>query len=216
MCVPAMPAAPVEQLHSKFVTLMPKIESCVTVYFRDVRCPATKADCIAEAVALAWAWFCRLAQRGKDAAGFVTVLASYAARAVCCGRRVCGQERARDVLSPVAQKKHNFSVGCLPDFSSLEGNIWDEALTDNTQSDVVDQVCFRLDFPRWRRSHTERDRRVIDDLIIGSRTQEVARRFGLTESRISQLRRAFADDWKQFCGDGAEEEQTPFQAERRR
>ena len=227
MCAPTVAHSAADALHARFLTLLPKIEWCVAVYFRDVRCADRKQDCIAEAVALAWAWYCRLAQRGKDAADFITVLAGFAARAVACGRRVCGQERARDVLSPVAQRKYGFRVEPLPTstrvpieqlYATPRGqerlDALEDCLRDNTQSAVIDQVVFRLDFPAWRRTRTDRDRRVIDDLMIGSRTQEVAEKYGLTASRISQFRRAFFEDWAQFCGDEAEEEHAPVQARR--
>jgi len=37
-----------------------------------------RADAVAEVVALCWMWFCRLANRGKDATTFSTTLASFA------------------------------------------------------------------------------------------------------------------------------------------
>jgi hypothetical protein len=66
---------------------------------------------------------------------------------------------------------------------------------------VDEQVCFRLDFPRWRASRTERDRRLLDDLMLGERTLEVAGKYGLSPGRVSQLRREFLLDWRRFCGD---------------
>jgi hypothetical protein len=70
-------------------------------------------------IGLAWRWHLRLAEKGKDATAFPTALASYAARAVRSGSRIAGQERANDVLSPVAQRRHHFFVGRLPDFETL-------------------------------------------------------------------------------------------------
>jgi hypothetical protein len=77
-------------------------------------------------------------------------------------------------------------------------------LIDNTRSEVPEQVAFRIDFPAWRRTHTERDRRLIDTLMLGERTKEVSRLFGLSQGRISQKRRQFLEDWRRFCGDPAE------------
>jgi hypothetical protein len=85
-------------------------------------------------IGLAWTWHLRLAEKGKDATAFPTALASYAARAVKSGSRVAGQERANDVLSPVAQKQHHFFVGKLPDFETLTDHPVCEALLDNTKS----------------------------------------------------------------------------------
>src|SRR5438270_4863942 len=175
-----------EQLHARFLALLPRIELHARIYFRHVRCPERKEDCVQEAVAISWKWFVRLAERGKDASAFVSTLATLAARAVRCGRRVCGQERAKDVLSPLAQQRHGFVVEKLPDYSTLAGTPAEEALRDNTRSEVPAQVAFRLDFPAWRNTLTDRDRRMADDLMVGERTQDVARRFGISPARVSQ------------------------------
>jgi hypothetical protein len=98
---PSAPARPdLVALHAEFLSLLPRIERHGRVYFRDVRCPHKKEDFLAEMAALAWKWYVRLARRGKDVTRFPSALASYAARAVRSGRRLCGKEKAKDVLSP--------------------------------------------------------------------------------------------------------------------
>ena len=101
-------------LHHRFLSILPVILRHARVYFRHVKCWHTKEDRIAEVRALCWKWFRRLADQGKDARQFPTVLADFAARAVHCGRRVCGQLKARDVMSERAQQMHGFGVQCLP------------------------------------------------------------------------------------------------------
>ena len=91
-------------------------------------------------------------------------------------------------------------MGSFPDRSTLGGNAWDEALQENAQSPIIDQVAFRCDFPAWRSTRCDRDRRLIDDLMIGERAHVAAERYGLTEGRVSQLRREFHEDWDRFCG----------------
>jgi hypothetical protein len=49
----------------------------------------------------------------------------------------------------------------------------------------------RLDFLAWRLTRSDRDRRLLDDLMLGERTMDVADKHGLTAARISQLRRGF-------------------------
>ena len=149
-------------------------------------------------IALAWKWFVRLAARGKDATRFPSVLASYAAKAVRCGRRITGQLAAKDAFNEQTQQKHGFSISKLPDFSTLSTNPLAEALADNTVSPVPDQVQFRLDFPAWTRSRSHRDRQLIQEMAEGERTQKLAKRFGLSPARISQLRRDFHDDYERF------------------
>jgi hypothetical protein len=190
-------------LHARFLSILPRIVTHGRVYFRHLR-RADQEEAVQETVALCWKWFVRLAGRGKDAARFPSALASYAARAVRGGRRVCGQERGRDALSPLAQRRRGFAVGRLPDVSTLSDNPLSEALADNTQTPPDEQCAFRLDFPAWRGSRAARDRRIIDELMRGERTLDVAGRHGLSPARVSQLRREFHDDWARFCGADAE------------
>jgi hypothetical protein len=133
-------AARLVQLQTTFLThVLPRVEQHGRVYFRHVN-PHQKEELIAEMRGLAWKWYVGLVRRGKNVLDFVSALASYAARAVNSGRRVCGHERKKDVLSPVAQRLHGFVVGKLPDFSTLDGNPLEEALIDNTVSPVPEQV----------------------------------------------------------------------------
>src|SRR5262245_3323348 len=104
----------IEVLHVRFLALVPRIETHAGICFRGIRCPVTREDRVAECVALGWKWFVRLSEQGKDVFAFPMAFASLLARAVRCGRRLCGQERAGDVLSIVAQARHGFRVEQLP------------------------------------------------------------------------------------------------------
>jgi hypothetical protein len=198
--VPSGPS--LDALQASFLAqVLPKVLSHGRVSFRHLRSAELREEYTAEMLALSWAWHRRLAERGKDAAQFPSAIAKFAARAVRSGRRLAGMDRA-DVLSPQARQRHGFAVGkLLPDCSSQNGSALHEALVDNTQSPVVAQVCFRCDFPSWRASRTERDRRILDELMLGERTLDVAARHGLSPGRISQLRHKFLLDWRRFCGD---------------
>src|SRR5262249_13111084 len=176
-------------LQVRFPSILPRIELHGRICFRFVRCPHRRADAVSEVVALAWKWHLRLAEQGKDATQFPATLATFAARAVRAGRGVCGRERARDALSPSAQRHHQIKVERLPDFSTVGGNPLAEALVDNTQTPPPEQASFRIDFPTWLQTRSERDRRLAEDLMRGERTQNVSTRFGLSPARISQLRR---------------------------
>jgi DNA-binding NarL/FixJ family response regulator len=104
-------------------------------------------------------------------------------------------------LSPLAQRRHHFSVESLPRRSTLSGNIFAEALRDNTKSPPDEQATFRVDFPHWLGSLGQRARRIAEDLALGEKTQDLARKHGLSQGRISQLRRELHSDWQRFCGD---------------
>jgi hypothetical protein len=214
MSVSAQPAS-VPSAGDCFLVLLPRIELHARVYFRFMK-PDRKEEAVAETVALAWHWFLRLTARGKDVTPFVSALASYAARAVLSGRRLCGQLPARDVLSVAAQRRHGFTVQALPQstrhpfdevYASVQGqrhiDALEEMLRDNTVTPPPDQAAFRIDFAAWRRTRTERDRRLMADLMVGERTSQVAQEYGITAGRVSQLRREFHDDWVRFCAEDA-------------
>jgi hypothetical protein len=195
-------ARSLRHLQQTFVAdILPRVEAHARVYFRHVRCLHQKEELLAEMTALCWKWFLRLVRRGKDVLQFVSALVTYAARAVGCGRRLCGHERSRDVLSPVAQRRHGFTVSRLPDFSTLSANPLAEALVDNTQTPPDQQVCFRLDFPNWLATLGALNRTLAVDMALGHRTLELAQGYGISPARVSQLRRAFHNDWDRFCGD---------------
>jgi hypothetical protein len=189
------------ELHARFLALLPRIELHGEVYFRHVRCPHRRADCVAEMVALCWKWYVRATEQGKDVSRFVSVLATFAARHVRSGRRLCGQERGKDALSPLAQARHNFVAVKLPDYATLSGSPLFEALADNTRSPVDEQAAFRIDFPEWLSTLGARNRDIAEDMALGHRTQELSRKYGVCEARVSQLRREFYLDWHRFHGD---------------
>lgn len=205
-----------DHLHAAFLVILPRIELHAKIYHRDTKCPDQRQDRIAETVALAFRWFVGLARRGKDASQFASALGSYAARAVRCGRRITGQESARDVMSPCAQRRRGFKVERLPHstavpheelYGETDGqrqlDEYEERLQDNTVTPPPEQAAFRIDFARWLRSLTPRERRLIRAMARNERTKDLSRQFDLSPGRISQMRRQFHDGWEDFCGDSA-------------
>src|SRR5262245_57228534 len=195
---PARPSS--KHLHAGFLTLLPRIERLARSFFRHMACPGRRADAVAEAIALAWAQYRRCAEQGRDAARFSVSLALLAARAAASGRRLCGQERAQDALSPVARMRHGFAVMSLTDVAPVSGDPLVEALRDNTVTPPDQQAAFRLDFADWLRHIGKRRRRVARRLMLGERPGDVARRVGVSPGRVSQLRRELERDWQVFYG----------------
>jgi hypothetical protein len=212
MSQPPVPA-PLEHLHAAFLSVLPRIERQGLIAFRGLACPQTRDDAVAEVVALCWRWFVRLVGRGQDPLAFPVVLAGYAARAVKCGRRLCGQERGHDVLSGLAQRRHHFRVEALPPstatahperYAAARGqrqqDVFEERLRDNTRTPVPEQVCLRLDFPAWLATLAPRERRMVRAMATDERTLDLSKRFELSLSRISQLLRALHNDGSRFGG----------------
>ncbi|MBL8795251.1 MAG: hypothetical protein JNM56_15200 [Planctomycetia bacterium] len=202
------------QLQAVFLAIRPRILTHAALVFRGVPCSHQRAEYIAETVAVGWRWFLRLAERGKDARHFPIVLASYAARAVKSGRRLCGQLRSKEVLSELGQRRHGFRVQSLPSsirrsFEELRRESgaqrrmdnFEERLQDNRQTPVPAQVAFRCDFSAWLKTCSRRDRHMIRAMGAEVRTLDLAKKFQLSPARISQLRREYANDWNRFCSD---------------
>jgi hypothetical protein len=202
-----------DELHARFLDLLPRIELHGDIYFRHLK-PHRKADAIQEMRALAWLWYVRLIDRGRDPQDFVATFVTLLARSVNSGRRLAGMEKAKDVMNTAAQKRHGFKVEPLPSttrtfhdqlYSSPRGqgmhDAFEERLCDNTVTPVVDQVQFRLDFPAWLETLTPRERRMIRAMIRNERTLDLGKEFEVSHSRISQMRREFQTGWKQFIGE---------------
>src|SRR5262249_19344197 len=151
-----------QHLTRDFELAVPRIELHGRVVFRGLKCCETREDCIAEMVALCWKWWLRLYRDGKDPTQFVSALSTYSARQGRDGKKMCGQ-RSKDVMSERAQQCHRFSVGTL-----------EEALTDNIQTPVPEQVWFRLDFPQWLGTLSERNREPALEMALGHHTEALA------------------------------------------
>src|SRR5262249_26379129 len=121
-----------DEMQRRFLAILPVLERHGRVCFGHFKCRHRLEEALAEMAALAWKWFLRLVEQGKDGGDFPTTIATFAARAVRTGRRLCGQERARDVLSPRAQRRKHFTVQALPAHETgTEDNATVDALRDN-------------------------------------------------------------------------------------
>jgi hypothetical protein len=100
-------------LHAQFLVILPRIEIHGPIYFRCLS-QHQNADAIQEMRALAWKWFLRLRECGKDPADFMISFTTLLARAVNSGRRLTGAEKAKDAMNPATQRRHGFDVESLP------------------------------------------------------------------------------------------------------
>jgi hypothetical protein len=200
-------------IQEEFLRALPRIRRHARIAFRDVRCFPTREDRIAEAEALAWKWWLRLRERGKDPTAFVSTLAVLACRAVRSGRRLCGQERARDVHSARAQQRHQFRLAVYPHHTQRSyedrhrpqgqriGDAYEEWLQDNRQTPVPEQVAFRCDFPVWLARWDDRRRALLACMMLNESTSSLAAQFQVSQARISQLRREFRESWQLYAGE---------------
>ena len=128
-------------------------------------------------------------------------MARYAVAQVKDGRKVGSKLNVRDVLSSYCQKRKKINVERLDRFDEEE-NAWAEVVVEDRHTGPADTARVRLDFAAWLRSLPRRNRRIAEFLALGNRTSDAARKFRLSDGRVSQLRGEWAESWRAFVGDG--------------
>ena len=198
--IAAAASSPSPRWHRVFLAMLPAIVTHAKYAFRHLRGEA-RQDAIEEAIANSLVAFVALVRRGKMSIAYPTVLARYAVAQINDGRRVGNRLNVREVLSSYARKHKGFKVERLDHFDEEE-NQWQEAVVQDTRTAPVPEiVAFRCDFSDWLDRLPRRNRRIAESLAIGNRTSEAARKFGVSEGRVSQLRRELSESWQKFTGE---------------
>jgi len=182
------------------LAMLPAIRKYASSAFRDLP-PEAKQDAIIEVVANCTVAVARLAVRGMLDVAYPRPLAKFAIRQYRDGRRVGKRANVRDVYDQHGQIKNGHQlkyIGCPRD----QRGGWREQLVENKRTSPADLVAFRLDFDAWLPSLPHRDRHIVEDLAMGERTSDVARKFGVSAGRVSQLRRQLQQRWDDFQADG--------------
>ncbi len=198
-------------LHQKFLALLPRIERHAQFSFRMVRCAVRRKDAVQECLALAWKWFVRLHERGKNIDEFVQHFVVLVAKAVKSGRRLSGMAKSKDVMNEYCQARHGFKVETLPVSSRAPQeqlyaqprgqamhDALEERLQDNMTTPVPEQVAFRIDWPDFFATLTARDRQLAEYLALGNRGTNAAAKFRLSRARVTQLRQQWRQEWRRF------------------
>jgi DNA-binding CsgD family transcriptional regulator len=181
------------------LNILPAIQTHAKIRFRKL--PAERRDdAIQEAIAAACVNYQLLAARGQLDVAHPSTLADFAVRHVRIGRHVGGrQDPAKDVLSPVARDRHGVRVHSYHCHCSGDGTDgWRQVAIAERKASIPDTAAFRIDFGEWLRTLTRRDRKIIFAFVRGERTSAVAERFGISEGRVSQLRRKYEHLWQAF------------------
>ncbi|MCE9552488.1 MAG: hypothetical protein K8T91_03800 [Planctomycetes bacterium] len=185
-----------------FMTILPAITNHAKIRFRGL--PADqREEAIQEAVAAACAGYQKRAASGRLHVAYLSTLADHAARHVNQGRHVGGrQDTSKDVLSPTAQRRHGVHVASYHDqHPAGRGVSWRDTLIAKRRDSIPDAAAMRVDFAVWLKTLCHRDRRIIFALIAGERPSTLADRFGVSNARISQLRRRYEREWHVFQGE---------------
>jgi hypothetical protein len=185
--------------HAGFLAMLPVIHDYARGAFAHLDAE-TRQDLMQEVIANAPVAYVRLFQQGRVALAYPTVLARYGISQVREGRRVGNRLRVKEVLSTYAQQRKKFHLESLDRYEEEEGG-WQEILVEDKNATPAVLAATRIDFPAWLDTLGRRNRKIAQFLALGNGTGEAARKFGISEGRISQLRRELAEAWRQFVGE---------------
>ena len=148
---------------------------------------------------LAPSWPTRLVKLGKEELAYATPLAQFAVRRVRTGRTVGGPVNVNDVTSPWCQRRRGICIESLHEQDGRPG--WREMVVEDRHATPADIAATRIDFEEWLGKLPRRQRAIAEVLATGEETGTVARRFGLTPGRVSQIRRKLHNAWCRFQGE---------------
>jgi DNA-binding NarL/FixJ family response regulator len=162
-----------------------------------------REEAIQEAIAAAVIAYRRLAAQGRLHVAHPGTIATNAVHHVRNGRHVGGhRDRSKDVLSPTAQRRHGVQViSCDAERTERSASDWKQLVIADRKADIPELAAFRIDFADWLHQWSRRDRKIITVLASGEMTRAVAEQFGISEGRVSQLRRRYEQDWRAMQGE---------------
>jgi hypothetical protein len=181
--------------------MLPRIRRQADYYLRHVS-KKDRADAIQEVVAGAFVSYLRLIERGKSDLAYAGPLARYGALQYFRGRRVGNRMNSHDVTSDYCQRRMKIMVEQLNRFDEPTGE-WEQLVVEDKHSTPAEVASTRIDFRAWLEWLPERTRHVAEILATGEATSHVARMFGCSASRVSQLRRELHHGWLLFTGEAA-------------
>jgi hypothetical protein len=184
---------------AKFLAMLPRIRQRAAYYLRH-RPRKDRAEAIEEVVASAFVSYVRLIERGKSDLAYAGPLARYGACQYLQGRRVGSRMNGHDVTSHYCQRQKRIVVEQLDRFDNPTGG-WEQLVVEDRHSTPAEVATTRVDFSAWLESLPVRTRHVAETLATGEATSHVARMFGCSASRISQLRRELYQTWRVFQGE---------------
>ena len=197
----ASPApAPRRRWHRQFLALLPQIIIRAKIAFRHLSREA-RSEMVQEVVCNAMQAFVRLAQRKKTSIAYAAPLAVFGIKQARDGRKVGGHLNCLNVSSDFCQRLKGLTVERLDRHDKDEENAWCEVLVEDQHAGPAETACVRLDFESWLASLPLRHRKIAQYLSVGNRTADAARKFRVSASRISHLRKELAANWQRFSGD---------------
>jgi hypothetical protein len=185
--------------HDGFLTMLPVIRRHARIAFRELDDDA-KEEAIQEVVCNAMKAYVRLVELGKTNIAYASALARYGVAQVRSGRKVGGKLNVRDVSSEYAQRRKGFGVARLDRYDEEEQG-WQEIVVEDRHAGPAEVVATKIDFGDWLKMLTSKQRKIANMLAVGETTNAVATKVGVTDGRVSQIRRELMEAWEAFVAD---------------
>jgi hypothetical protein len=184
---------------ARFLEMLPQIRRQASIAFRNQRFEI-REELIQEVIANCYRAWVRLVRRGRELVVYPTPLAQYAIKQVRGGRRVGGRLNLQDILSPQARRHYGITIERI-DRRNPQDGVWNEQLVEDRRAGPAETAAARLDLSAWLRTLSKRNRQIAKALSLGETTCDVAKQFGLTAGRVSQLRDWLREHWERFQGE---------------
>jgi len=140
----------------------------------------------------------QLAEQGRLDEARASPIARFAIAAYRCGR--CGglPQNSTDIFAD----RCRFLGRSVIKYTGVTDAFAAEIVKPHMQSSVFRQVSFKIDFfESWHAELSDSDKRFIRDLGMGDTPGEVAVKYRISPSRVSQIRRRLADSWYEFISE---------------
>jgi hypothetical protein len=177
---------------SNFVAMLPEIKQKLRLAFCRLD-PDAREDAIEEGIVHSLLAYVRLHDQGRAEVATASSLARYSSLHVKRGRPAGGRMNGKEPLSRYAQIGNGVQI-------EPHGN-WIDLLVEDKRAPVADQVAAKIDIRAWFATLTKRMKQIAKDLAFGCSTAEVAKKYGVSASRISQMRRMLEESWAAFQTD---------------
>ncbi|MFZ2653588.1 MAG: hypothetical protein WAX69_01610 [Victivallales bacterium] len=127
-------------------------------------------------------------------------IAYYSIQRTKSGRRSYGDIRS-DVMSPGFQMDHDGSVCSMQEPAGDEEDLTVGDAIASKSEDMASKVLRQIDWDAFLDTLDVRKRRIVEELMLGFGTSEIAKLFSVSAARITQIKREIAQDIKEFMGD---------------
>lgn len=181
---------------TEFSQLLPSLERRLRFAFCELAIEE-REEAVQECICLACRSFARLALDRRTHVASAVSLVHYATAGYRSGRRLGAALNVNDICSRHCQLRRGVKVERFGDAGQAN---WQEALVEDHTVTPAELAASRIDYPAFLERLSRRDRDVAEILATGESTSRVAKLFGLSIGRVSQLRRELYLAWQEFHG----------------